>query len=448
MRPRVATALMACTGVCLVAVSTLGPLPRLIAIAAAVLVLAIVALGPDRLGFLFMSAAFVTAPMYKGLAASPSSQVTPTDLLIAAGFLLLVLRAVQRRLYMPVDYAVSVTLLMIFAALSGLLAQDPATAFQSQALWFIAMVVLPLGLAALQLSRREVRILAWCYVGGQMFDSVWAATHDGGRWQGLSTHPNFFGEYAVLAIGLLLFLAEELPPSRRWIAWGCLAVCGLDVIESGSRAALIGSCILALAYPVIERTTRAAYAFAIGCTTVLAVLSQVSLHASENSAIGRLLGGGSASGSDIERTNGLTGGWSQFWQHPLLGSGLNPDRLFDIHNDLLEVAVATGTLGFLAYLGVLASFGRVLMFKGSEHRLGYAPLAFFVIAATSPALWDRSTWCTMALALVAYGFQRHRLEAEDQDTAALGPGSRAEGSGQRLRVATDLASRDARHDGA
>jgi O-antigen ligase len=196
------------------------------------------------------------------------------------------------------------------------------------------------------------------------------------------------------------------------------------VIQSGSRASIIGLAAVVAIFPFIERTTRAAYYVAFGCSIVLGIVSQVPLHASENSAVGRLLGGGSASGSDIERTRGLQHGFDLFWAHPVSGNGLIPDQLFHIHNDLLEVAVATGIVGFVAYLGVLFAFGRVLFLRTPEHYLGYTVVAFFVIAATEPSLWDRSTWCAMALAFQAHGIRRRGLLTQPAAPAEETPAAR------------------------
>ncbi|BBH16905.1 hypothetical protein Back2_11920 [Nocardioides baekrokdamisoli] len=407
--------------------ATFGTAGALLAVGAAAMVALMAILGPLRWGFMLLTLAFAMVPMYKGLGGG--SQVTPPDLLIAIAFLALFPRFLRNRARVPIDFAVGLSLMLIFGGIGSIASGHPGTSMFSIMLWVSVLGFLPLALAALDLSVKEIQVLAWAYVAGQMFDSVYAASQHG-RWYGLTTHPNYFGEYAVLAIALLTWLHQYTPRSRHWLVWGCGAVGVLDVLMSGSRAAALALAVIVLVFPLLERSTKAAFGLAFLGAIGLATFGTLAAHASSDSALGRLLGQGTVAGSDQQRSQGLQNGWALFTGHPLTGNGMTFENVFLVHNNYLEVAVATGVLGFFGYIGLIVAYNRTLFVKGPMHRLGYAPLGLTVIMAFEPSLYDRAVWCAVALAFLAYQ-RRPEVDMVGSDAGVIAQHSAEELRGSR-----------------
>lgn len=383
----------------LVVLVTAGTTEALLALGAAVMITLFAVLGPLRWGFMILTIAFAMVPMYKGLGGG--KQVTPPDLLIALAFVALLPRLLQRKARVPLDFSIGLSLMLIFGGIGSVVSEHAGSSMFSIMLWVSVLGFLPIALAALGLTLTEIQILAWAYVAGHMFDSVYAASQHG-RWYGLTTHPNFFGEYSVLAIALLSWLHQYTPRNRHWIVWGAGAVCVLDILMSGSRAASLALAVVVFLFPIVERSTRALFAIACGGAVGLAAFGTLAAHASSDSAIGRLLGQGTVAGSDAQRSQGLQNGWQLFTSHPLTGDGMTFQNVFLIHNNYLEVAVATGVIGFFGYIGLIVALDRVVLLKTPMHRLGYTAVALTVISGFEPSLYDRASWCAVALAFLAF----------------------------------------------
>lgn len=411
----------------LITLMTFGTSWALLTLGAAVMVTLLAILGPLRWGFMILTLAFAMVPMYKGLGGG--SQVTPPDLLIAVAFMALLPRFFRGRARVPIDFSVGLALMLIFGGIGSIVSLHPGSSMFSIMLWVSVLGFLPIALAALGLTLKEIQTLAWAYVAGQMFDSVYAATQHG-RWYGLTTHPNFFGEYALLAIALLIWLQQYTPPSRMWLVWGCGAVGVLDILMSGSRAATLALAVLVLIFPLRERSTKAAFGLALVGAAGLATFGTLAAHASSDSALGRLLGQGTVAGSDLQRTQGLQNGWALFTSHPLTGDGMTFENVFLVHNNYLEVAVATGVIGFFGYMGLIVAYNRTLFVKGPMHRLGYVALGLTVIMAFEPSLYDRACWCAAALAFLAYQ-RRPEADMVGSDPAAIEQASAQELRGSR-----------------
>ena len=410
---------------CLIYLAVLSPMLGFVGIGFSMMIAALAFFGMEKVGFTMMAAAFATAPMYKGLALTHGAQITPTDLLIVFGFMAMVGRVLRGHVNAPLDYRVTAILLFIFGCFGTVVSDSPANSLLSLILWVAAFAMLPIGMAALGMTQREVKILAWAYVAGQVFDTLYAAGHDHGRWMGLSGHPNNFAEYAVYAMCLLTWLHQVTDRKHHWILW-IVALTQLGAtFESGSRAATLALAALVLIYPFVERSTKAAVGIAAVGAIALCVLGFMLEHASSDSALGRLTGAGNAAGSDQARTQGLHTGWQSFMEHPFSGSGLTFQNLFEVHNGFLEVAVATGVVGFFAYVGLLISFDRAVLLKSPMSRLGYAAIAFTIIGSFEPSLWDRGTWCA-----VAFGFLAHQSVKQ---TDVIGSDPTAVPHGRQMR---------------
>ncbi len=233
----------------LVVVATRGSTLLLIGavgVAACTLVLGI--LGSERTGTLFLMAAFGTAPMYKGLAPSPESLITPTDLLFVAGFGLLAPTLLDRRLKLPLPYVIGILLVIVTGCIGSLVSEDSTSAFFSLALWLVVMGGIPTLVALWRPHHTVIALLLWSYVAGHMVSTA-DALRDGaivqGRYAGLTTHFNLFGQAGLLSFAILLYLF-----SRCRTNWGRLVVLAPAVVSvytvhmSGSRAATLVVAVL------------------------------------------------------------------------------------------------------------------------------------------------------------------------------------------------------------
>lgn len=375
----------------------------LVPIGAAAYLLMMSVLGAERTAIVTLMGAFATAPMYKGLAPSVDSPITPTDVLFALGFLLLVPTFATRRVRLPALYLGGVAVVFVTGCIASIVSADPLRSFISLTLWMMVMGGLPITIALWQPGRRVIEILAWSYVGGHLVSIAYAFV-DGpsaqDRYGGLAAHPNYFAQASLMSIALLLYLFYR----HRWlwprlVVLGAGAACAAAILMSGSRAATVVAAVLVMMIPVVERSAITGFVYAL-----LAALAVISLPllvdiTGEQSSLGRLAGNQNSSLSDQARSQGLDAGWDRFWAHPFTGDGLL--ELFDIHNNFLEVAVAIGIFGLAGYLLVLYSFARPLFGDGEHRRLCYTAWAYIGFGATIPSLYDRSIWGPVALSIVA-----------------------------------------------
>lgn len=396
-----------------------------VGLGAAAFVAVVSVLGPERTGVLLLMGGFFTAPFYKGTGPSLESPVTATDALVLFGFMLLLPRLLEGRLKLPIVYWVG-TMLVLFAGLiSSAGSTAPRDSYIALTFWMIVMIGMPVAFALWGPSLVIVDLLAGSFVLGQIFSFLagWAQGNVArGRHAGLATHPNYFAEGGMLALALLIYLTYR-HFGRSWLWSSAIlvagAVCAATIHLSGSRAAIVVVAVLVLVIPIVERSAITGFVFAGLAALALVSLPIIADIAGRGSAIDRLAGGGGASQSDSARTLGLDEGIDRFFAHPIRGDGLID--LFDIHNNFLEVAVATGVFGLTGYLLVLYSFARPILGTGRMRRLCYPVLGYIGFGATVPSLYDRSIWTVVALSVVAMvEFERRRTE-RDEPAPATAP---------------------------
>lgn len=415
----------------------------LLGLAAGVLVagfvLLLAVLGSLKTAILTLMGAFATAPMYKGLAPE-GQQITPTDALFVVGFALLLPHVINRRVSMPLSYIFGVSGIAIFGAIASTLSEQSFLSFFALVLWLIVLVPLPIAFALWMPSDRIIELLAWSYVAGHMVSWLGGMARGGvtadGRYFGLTTHPNYFGQAAIMSISLLLYLLWHYKtPLMRAATLGAIALCGVTILLSGSRGATAVAAVLVLMIPFVEKSAVTGFIFAIGGAIFLAALPLVVEIGSGTSAIDRILGQGSASGSNEARTDGLESGVDRFWNSPWFGDGLID--LFDIHNNFLEVVVGIGIFGLLAYLLVLFAFARPLFGTSRYRRLCYAAWTYIGWGAIVPSLYDRGVWAPIALSVVAVV----TTTAKESDEAGAAEAAGAEGTDLDVPATSPVAGR-------
>lgn len=385
----------------LAAAATRGLLFALIALGAAFFLVVLGVIGRDRAAMLTLMAAFATAPMYKGLAPSPSSAITPTDLLLGLGVMLLVPTLLRRSVQLPLVYVMGIALILLTGTLSTVFSPDPLVSVIQFVQWQIVIVGLLVLFALWAPTWKMIDALMWSYVAGQMASVLYSPFDAaiGNRHLGLSHHPNEFGGAGVMAFALTLYLW-----GRHDALWYRIIVvlAGLasaaSAVTSGSRAATVVIAGLVLIVPFVERSAVKGFLVAMGGALLVFSLPFVVGSSGEGSAISRLAGSVDALGADKARLEAQDLGIELFLQHPLIGNGFS-EALF-VHNVVLAVASSTGLIGLIGYLLVLFTLARPIIGNHPNRRIGYTVWAFIAITPTFPGLEDRTLWIPMAAALL------------------------------------------------
>ena len=376
--------------------------PLTCGIAFGVTVLAVV--GRERMVVLVMLAVFATAPMYKGIAASPSAPITPTDMLLGVAVLLAAPTLITRRANLPFPYVIGLVVVLVVGFVASLLSIAPAESLLNLVQWTYVLAILPIFYVMWRPSGRVVRALVWGYVGGHLVSTGWAIidgplTND--RYLGLAHHPNAFAIGGMMSVAGLLYLWSE---HRSALARAGIAVAGLlclwSVLASGSRASTLVIAGLILMIPFVERSALQGFTLAgLGALAVLSLPILADL-AGEGSALARLTGAGDAGLADRERDAARESGFELFFEQPLIGHGFLDANLI-LHDNLLEVAVAAGIFGLLGYLVMMFTLARPIIGFGRYRRLCYFVWAYLGVGAAIPSLWDLAIWVPMTLAFLA-----------------------------------------------
>lgn len=380
----------------LIALATLSTVAAIAAVGLAAILTVIVSLDLRRAGTLFLTIALFLAPLND--IRLGSSYVTASDLALALGIAVLAPTVLGRRLEAPVLFVLGLFILGTMGLIASIASPIPVVSFNQVARLLLGAFVLPIFFMIWRPSSQLVARFAAAYILGCVlsvgYGLLQGPVAGDQRYIGFTYHPNYLGMSCLLGASVTPFVVAKVAPQYRWIFWGSSLVCAYGVWISGSRAALVVLIMLVLVYIFVERSIRAGGAVALGLAGVL-IFSGRLLQDDGNSALGRLLGNGTASGSDIQRKQILTEAWQQFKEHPLLGNGF--DGGIGSHNIYLQVAVAVGVFGLLGYLLIMWTALRPLFWPGVNHRLSYPVLAYIAIGPLTNTLWDRLIWTVLAL---------------------------------------------------
>jgi O-antigen ligase len=403
----------------LVLLSSTGPAGLVVGVAAALGFAVVAAIGAEKAGTALMALALLLAPMNDIRPVASADFVTFSDLTFLLGFILLAPQVGSGKAQVPTLFVVGSALLVAAGVLASVLSLAPVLSLIYFARMIAAVMVLPVLIAMWGPSRQVLRLLAWAYVLGQIVSTA-AGLLQGpvnSRYLGLTTHPNFYGMCAAIASALVLYLFHHSRGRERILVVGAGAICLWSVFMSGSRASALAAILVALAYPVIERSVRAGYALLVGGVAVLVLVIVVLPGAGQDTPLSRLQGNESTRGSDNERSQLLSEGWSDFLESPITGDGFSYEVTL-VHNGYVEVGIATGIFGLLGYLLLLWSLTRPVLRARFPNRMGYVALTYMLILPFNNTLWDRFSWAALALIFAAERLER---KAEEDAAPALPP---------------------------
>ena len=122
-------------------------------------------------------------------------------------------------------YSIGLLLTVVAGFVSAMVTPNSKDSLMHLFTWWIAIFVIPLGLSLWNPARRVVAMLAGAYILGQLVDTGFAIVHDGtGRWTGLSTYPNYFGQAGLLSCALAIFLLGEQRELDGWFYAGVAVI--------------------------------------------------------------------------------------------------------------------------------------------------------------------------------------------------------------------------------
>ncbi|GAA1747263.1 O-antigen ligase family protein [Aeromicrobium alkaliterrae] len=368
-----------------------------------------------------------------GVALSPMDNLRPVgaisfvslaDVFLLVGIGCLLPIVFSKRWTLDPFFMVAVAGLTGTALISSALADEPGASLNSVLRLVVGAMLLPLAFMIWRPGPTILLLFAWSYLLGNVANFAASFTQgvgDGGRRIGFSTHPNIMGLCAMLAVGIAIVLWEVLPRRYGVYALMCGVLCLGSVWVSGSRAALVAAAAMVALYPVISRSIVTAVAL-FGASLPVIFIAARTILSGENvsdNAFGRLLGGGSAQGSDLEREMIAEVARGQFHDHPILGVGLAD--VLAAHNIYLQIAAAIGIIGLTFFVAML---GSVLLRCFSIDRrfmlLVLPCFGYVMIGALTTIIWDRYVWCVLALPFLLPLRRETEDEAEQAQEAADG----------------------------
>lgn len=384
----------------LLVVGLSGTLGMIFALGLSVLVLTMVALGPDQLGKTMLVVGVFLAPM--NALNVVGENVTASDLCLVLAFGLLSAQILRGRPKLPPLFLAGASILLITGLTSSLFSDNPAPNIVAFARVGFAIALIPFLMNGLRPTRRLIDVMAWAYVAGQSV-SVIKSVIDGagplGRHSGITTQPNFFGLGGQIALALLIYLFYRVPTNRRWIVVMFAVLIGHGILISGSRASLVCSILILVLWPVVERTAASWYVLASAGAILLVSANAILNGASEGSALGRIRGDSlQADYSDQARGQQLASGSQKLFEHPITGSGY--DGVLKLHNAYLEVAVGGGIIALVGFLLVLIALIRPLFDPVAPNRLSYMAVSYAAFAALGPTLYDRIVWVGVGMIML------------------------------------------------
>lgn len=357
------------------------------------------------------------------------SFISMADLLWTAGFALLLPVLVSRRLVLPPAFSIAALGIIATGGVASLLAEDPGTSFQLLLRLVVGAFGLPVLFVLWSPPTKTVIPLAAAYLVGASINTIGALTIAriaGGRQQGFTNHPNIMGVCAVLAIALTPYLWASVRHRHRWWIIGCAGLCAYGIWITGSRTALLAFLFVVATYPLLTRSIPAALAVSGAGVVGFTSIGQFLQKGSADNPLVRLFGGGTASYSDNTRVEQARLAFDKFQGHPVFGVGFETTGLgsgWGAHNIYLQVAAATGVIGVLCFLIVMAMIARPALLGARPQGLISLPaLIYALIGPTIPFLWDRYIWCMLALGLLATEtYVKDREEAALAEAQATSP---------------------------
>jgi len=384
--------------------------------------------GFAQAGTATVTLAFFMAPMDSVRPVPGLAFVSAADILWLVGFITLAPTLLARRFAVPIGFLMPLMAFLCVALLASAGNPNPLSTFSQLVRLVVGALTLPIVIGWWKPSEKIVVRLATAYVlGSAVSGVVGLSRYHGDRIMGLTNHPNIFSLCAVLAVAIVPFLESRVDRTWRLILLATVPINVLGIWWSGSRTSLLALLFVVILYPLLKRSVMSMLTVAGVGVVGMFVLASFADAVDETSALGRLLGRGTASASDESRRWGQEQAWNDFVSSPVIGRGFEPRTEglgFLAHDIYLQVASATGVLGLTAYLLMLGFLAKQATVRTRHLGLLALPtLVYMFVGPLIPLLWDRFIWCMAALALLVSEY----VQPEEDDVGAEGdrPATRA-----------------------
>jgi hypothetical protein len=251
-------------------------------------------------------------------------------------------------------------------------------------------------------SLRERWAVAAAFGAGAATSVLYAinyGTPPGGRAQGLTTHPVFYGTISGVAVLVGIGLATSAAGRRRLFGILVAALCAYGVLQSGTRGAVLEVVAGVAFFVVAMKSVRVVAAF-IG-VAMAGLLATVVLPGvfSGTETIVRLTGGGSATLSNSGRDLLREQTYALIRTHGLTGAGFR--YLAPPHSFILGIIVTAGILGLIGTIVIVAAlFLRLVAIQNLDPMAAAAiaaVLGLFVCSWVVNFGWDRWLWVLIAV---------------------------------------------------
>jgi O-antigen ligase len=388
----------------------------------------------ERLAFLLLCLLAFTIPWEKSVVVAGIGTVAKAagSLALAAG---VIAAAVRRNVRTPNLAMAIAACFIVWSGLTWFWSAD-SDATLARSLTFVQLFILLWLVWDLCRTMDRSRIVLACYVAGACVASgatlVRFVQHLQTyylRYAAPGFDPNDLGVTVALAIPPALYLAALSRGVRAWLFRGAVVLCGIAVLLTASRTALIAT---AVSFAFVFATWRSSgWTQRLSGIALLVLLGAGMFALAPKASRQRI----STIGSEIRRgtLHKRTTIWKagiRAWKSRKLtgvGSGAYPDAVRPIigvpgiagheyvaHNTFLSVMVETGAIGFVLYFGflcVLATFASVM--RGQERVLWAVLLVVWAIGA-STLTWEhrKPAWLLFGLLTTqwACAFRSERTE--------------------------------------
>jgi O-antigen ligase len=367
----------------------------------------------EGLGNALMCGAALAVSM---IAVRAGSEITGADVLLAAAIAPLLIVASRRpidggkllfregnRWHLPVLVLIGV---VVFGGLAGSFAASDQNLSLAELGRFAASS--SVGILLLWLwnpNRRMLEVFCWSLLAGATINAALGLVMEkyGGRAMGLSGHPNHYGLAACLACGIALgFIFASTGWSRKLAAVACLTILGVAILDSGSRAALLGVFVTVMAFLMTTKNWKLVALGVVMGGVALTTINMDVFTVNELNAVSRLRGDQTSYLADQERLEAARVTLDAIAEHPITGNGFATAKL--AHSIYLQLVASAGVLGVIFAVGLIAMMIRALLAAKRSNdvlAIGVASsyAGYLAVGAFSNILWDRYVWLHLAVML-------------------------------------------------
>lgn len=265
----------------------------------------------------------------------------------------------------------AMVLLVVWAALSTLWAEDSHLAWTTVSRYALNLILVPIVFAAIR-TRREVVLLLVVFVASTLVSAAYGIVKRSQRPPGAGDLERLYGAGvdanvlaslliagAVLALGLALVARRS--PGARLAALGAAGVCGISIVFTVSRSGMVSMAVAIVAGLLLAGHGRRVQAFGAGLVLTVVVVTYFAAFAPA-AVTQRITTPETGSG----REDLWLVGWRMAEAHPVQGVGAGNFPVASIHYLLRPGAVLRDDyivqvpkVAHNIYLGTLAELGVV-----------------------------------------------------------------------------------------